>query len=118
MRTSPFVQRAEPGFAVRFPGAQRDLLRSAFEYVAGHPSPEIRTGWDRDRLTILAGSLAEGERTYTVEELHIVHAVLLSVCNMFASEEAFHIRIGFFRENARAVADGLAKAVENAALRP
>ena len=117
MRTSPFVRRVEPGFAVRFPGAQRDLLRSAFEYVAGHPSPEIRTGWARDRLTVLAASVAEDERTYTVEELHVVHSVLLAVCNMFASEEAFHIRIGFFRENALTLADGLVKAVENAAPR-
>lgn len=114
MRSSPFVWRVEAGFAVRFVGAQRDLLISAFEYVSGHPSSEIRTGRSRDRLRALADSIGEEERTYSLEELHVVHSVLLAVCNMFASEEAFHIRIDFFRENALVLANGLVKAVEDA----
>lgn len=34
---------------------------------------------------------------------------------MFASDEAFHVQLGFYRENALALAQGLVKAVEDAA---
>ncbi|MGI5194769.1 hypothetical protein ACQEVY_14235 [Streptomyces sp. CA-288835] len=114
MRDRPFVRLADTGFSVRFVGAQRDLLDEVLTFVSHHPSPEIRTGWDKDRLMVLADSIGGEERTYSVEELHVLHAALVSVCSMFASEESFHIRIGFFRENALAVASGLVKAVEDA----
>jgi hypothetical protein len=40
--------------------------------------------------------------------------VRLSLHSMFVSEEDFHIKIGFFRENAFALANGLVTAVEGA----
>ncbi|MEU1406283.1 hypothetical protein ABZ471_28635 [Streptomyces sp. NPDC005728] len=50
----------------------------------------------------------------SLEELHILHAVLLSVYSMFASEEAFNTQLGFYRENAYDLANGLVRAVDEA----
>ncbi|NEB04799.1 hypothetical protein [Streptomyces sp. SID13726] len=65
----------------------------------------------------LAEMLDTGEQVLlTVADLHVLHAVLLSVPSMFASEEAFHTQLGFYRENALALADGLVRAVQDAAV--
>ena len=51
----------------------------------------------------------------STEDLHVLHSVLLSTYSMFASDEAFHVQLGFYRENVLALAQGLALAVEGAA---
>ncbi|MEU1476021.1 hypothetical protein [Streptomyces sp. NPDC005760] len=64
----------------------------------------------------LAEILDTGEQVLlTVGDLHVLHSVLLSVPSMFASEEAFHTQLGFYRENTLALADGLVRAVQEAA---
>ncbi|MEV7784053.1 hypothetical protein AB0O72_01465 [Streptomyces sp. NPDC088106] len=53
---------------------------------------------------------------FTVEELHMVHSALTAVPTMFLvrggafTEEPFHIRTGFYRENFDALAHGLVQA--------
>ncbi|MGW7410738.1 hypothetical protein ACWGI9_45015 [Streptomyces sp. NPDC054833] len=120
MRARPFVRREEDGFSVRFVGAQRDLVNAALLWLAyrreGEPALVVWAGCGSQRLEELHGKLESGEYTVlSVEELHILHAVLLSIHSMFASEEAFHEQLGFFREHAWNLANGLVRAVEEAA---
>jgi hypothetical protein len=44
---------------------------------------------------------------WSIEALHVIHAALSSIGNLFASEEDFYIRLGFFRENSVAMAVSL-----------
>ncbi|MFJ9105092.1 hypothetical protein ACIRJM_42300 [Streptomyces sp. NPDC102405] len=120
MRDRPFVRREGTGFSVRFAGAQRPLLQGALLWLAhrreGEPALTVWAGCGRQRLERLAEMLDAGEQTLlTVADLHVLHAVLLSVPSMFASEEAFHTQLGFYRENALALAGGLVRAVQEAA---
>lgn len=113
----PFVTSTVSGFSVRFVKSQRALLVEAMACLTarqGMVGIGIRTGADSRRIGRLRELLrsADGEETFSVEDLHVLYAVLVAVCNMFASEEAFHIRTGFFREHALALAEGMVKAVE------
>ncbi|WP_371669080.1 hypothetical protein OG985_16285 [Streptomyces sp. NBC_00289] len=78
-------------------GASREVVDALVERLAGpHPeSFDVRLRW---------------------EELHMVHSALTAVPTMFLTrgvftEESFHIRLGFYRENF----DALALAIVNAA---
>jgi hypothetical protein len=120
VRARPFVRREGSGFSVRFVGAQRDLLDAVLPWLAhrreGEPALTVRAGCGEERLEQLSATLKGAESVVlSAEDLHILHSVLLSVYSMFASEEAFHTQLGFYRENVLALAQGLALAVEAAA---
>ncbi|MFD3928371.1 hypothetical protein [Streptomyces sp. NPDC058614] len=120
MRARPFVRREGTGFSVRFVGAQRDLLGEVLPWLThrreGEPALTVRAGCGKERLEQLSATLQGAETVVlSAEDLHILHSVLLSAYSMFASDEAFHVQLGFFRENALALAQGLALAVEDAA---
>ncbi|MGW2802439.1 hypothetical protein [Streptomyces sp. NPDC001269] len=120
MRAKPSVRREGAGYSVRFAGAQRAVVGDALLWLAhrreGEPVLTLWAGCGRQRLEQLHERLVSGERAvFSAEELHILHAVLLSVHSMFASEEAFHTQLGFYRENTFELATGLVRAVEEAA---
>ncbi|MFD9006205.1 hypothetical protein ACFV0T_35550 [Streptomyces sp. NPDC059582] len=120
MRDRPFVRREGTGFSVRFVGAQCALLRDALLWLAhrreGDPAVTVWAGAGPERLERLHGTLSADEHVVlTADDLHILHAVLLSIHSMFASEEAFHTQLGFYRENAFGLANGLVRAVQEAA---
>ncbi|MFB0619429.1 hypothetical protein [Streptomyces sp. AGS-58] len=120
MRTRPFVRREGSDFSVRFAGSQRALLGELLPWLAyrreGEPALTVWAGCGRERLEELHDRLRGGDEVIlSIEELHILHAVLLAVHSMFASEEAFNTQLGFYRENAFELANGLVKAVEDAA---
>lgn len=120
MRARPAVRREGTDFLVRFVGAQRALVGALLPWLAyrreGEPAVTVWAGCGRERLEQLHDKLRGGEEVVlSLEELHILHAVLLSVHSMFASEEAFNTQLGFYRENAYELANGLVKAVEDAA---
>lgn len=114
------MRRDGAGFSVRFVGAQRDLLAEVLPWLAhrreGEPVLTVRAGCGKERLEQLSATLKGTERVVlSAEDLHVLHSVLLSTYSMFASDEAFHVQLGFYRENVLALAQGLALAVEDAA---
>lgn len=120
MRARPFVRREGTGFSVRFVGQQRDVLDESLTWLGhrreGEPCVTLWAGCGRERLLQLSDTLRKSEHTVlSPEELHILHAVLLSVHSMFASEESFHEQLGFYRENVYGLANGLVMAVRDAA---
>ncbi|WP_158692802.1 hypothetical protein [Streptomyces roseochromogenus] len=123
MRGKPFVRRERNGFAVRFVGAQRDLVGEALLWLAyrreGESVLQVWAGCGKQQLEELHGRIqSAGDREYVVlsaGELHTLHAVLTSVYCMFASEEAFHEQLGFYRENLFALVSGLMVTVSQAA---
>lgn len=119
MRARPFVRREGTGFSVRFVGQQRDVLDEALTWLAnrqeGEPCVTLWAGCDKERLLQLSDTLRKSERTVlSPEELHILHAALLSIHSMFTSEESFHEQLGFYRENVYELANGLVMAVRDA----
>lgn len=48
---------------------------------------------------------------FQLSEIHVLFAALVSAPVLIPSEEAFHERIGFFREQAFALAGGLVRAI-------
>ncbi|GGS54908.1 hypothetical protein GCM10010171_57570 [Actinokineospora fastidiosa] len=65
----------------------------------------VQVGASIGELRILEAQFASAVKAGWLElaeqEVHVVHAVLLSSVEQFAVEEAFHVRIGFYRENIR-----------------
>lgn len=104
MRGKPFVrQHGDNVFAVRFVGSQGDLLRAVLSWVTGRRVGEaaalILAGTDTSQLETLGERLGNaGENLYSVDELHILHASLLSAHSMFPSEQDFHYKLGFYRD--------------------
>lgn len=106
-------------FAVRCVGSQGDLLRAVLSWVTsrrvGEAAAHILAGTDTSQLETLGERLGNaGENLYSVDELHILHASLLSAHSMFPSEQDFHYKFGFYRENTLALANGLIMAVMEA----
>jgi hypothetical protein len=52
-----------------------------------------------------------------IEDLHSFLAALVVIPTLFSSEEDFYTRIGFFRENVVATADGLVRGLLDVELR-
>ncbi|WP_033323942.1 hypothetical protein [Streptomyces yerevanensis] len=120
MRDKPFVhQQGSDAFSVRFVGAQRDLVKEALLWIIHRREADatirVWAGCNTARLERLYERVKGADQNvFSIEELHVLHAVLLSLYSVFVSEEDFHIKIGFYRENALALANGLVKAVGNA----
>lgn len=113
------LARAGDGYIIRPTGPQQALLGSVLLFMRDRRESDRAlfawVGCDRDRLAEFHGKIKSGEETpFSIGDLHVIHASLLSVCNLFSSEEDFYIKIGFFRENVVALANGLVKAVGDA----
>jgi hypothetical protein len=118
MRDRPFIAQAGREFSVRFTKSQEALLVEALSYLADRPGElgvRARIGKERIQLSQLVHRLRGSQgKLFSLDDLHTMYAVLLAVCHQFASEEAFHFRTGFFREQALALAEGLVTAAEDA----
>lgn len=84
MRSRPFVRREGTGYSVRFVGEQCTVVRDALLWLAHRrgeePALTVRAGCGRQRLEQLHERLVTGETaTFSLEELHTLHAVLLEV---------------------------------------
>ncbi|SDX73198.1 hypothetical protein SAMN05421504_103643 [Amycolatopsis xylanica] len=71
----------------------------------------VRGLWGRLRQAVREYDEAPRARRMTIAlsdvELHVVHAALVLAPRIVASEEAFHIRTGAFKEQMSSLADGL-----------
>jgi hypothetical protein len=102
-------------FSVRFVGSQSDLLHEALLWFAhrreGEAVVHVWAGCGSSRLEEL-GDRVKGadESSYSADDLHVLHAVLLSLYSETPSEEDFHRKFAYFRENALSLANGLVMA--------
>jgi hypothetical protein len=85
-------------------------------FMCDRPEPEpilrLWVGCGKARLSGLYESLRrDSSVTLSVQDFHSLFATLIVAPTLFASEEDFYTRIGFFRENAVATADGLFRAL-------
>ncbi|MFC5720002.1 hypothetical protein ACFP1Z_07435 [Streptomyces gamaensis] len=83
----------------------------------GSDALALRLGCSREFLEEVYRRVDGNEqRGWSIEALHVVHAALSTIGNLFVSEEDFYIRLGFFRENAAAMAVSLVEAITAVAL--
>ncbi|XVV05980.1 hypothetical protein ACQPW3_11570 [Actinosynnema sp. CA-248983] len=112
MITSVRVARVEDGILVRFRAPQDVLVREVVQYFhnmrESDESLRVLVGCDRAGAAAIIGKVhRDGDVVFTLDELHVVHSALVGIARQFTSEESFHIRIGFYRENALDLAHGL-----------
>ncbi|MEU4029193.1 hypothetical protein [Streptomyces anulatus] len=98
--------------------AQKDLIREVLLFHADRPDGDrpsvVRLGVDRESASQVMRKVSSSDPEFSLHETHVLFAALSSTPIIIPSEEAFHERIGFFRENAFALAVGLANATGEA----
>ncbi|MFE2281464.1 hypothetical protein ACFXAE_30380 [Streptomyces sp. NPDC059454] len=128
MRTRIKPTGVGEAFQGRLTATQTDLMREALSALDGWASTDealvVQLGADREEVGRLRDRLKGDHRTsreftLTARELHVIHAALTAVAPMFLtsggfSEEGFHNRTGFFRENFDAMASSIVSAVSEA----
>ncbi|UOX90825.1 hypothetical protein MUY14_09425 [Amycolatopsis sp. FBCC-B4732] len=93
-------------------GSQRAAVMVAADVVGELRVPdlvvEVRFGASRQQLVDIAARVTEAESLVVgVVELQAVYRLLRSLPDCFGSEEAFHIRTGYFTEDFLTLAKGL-----------
>jgi hypothetical protein len=121
MRTQVQVEQAADGYRLRLTESQHWLvtntLAAFMEGVASPAEVELVLGPAGGGLgaVLSRAEPAETGSRLVVEaspdEAHALHALLVSTPARFSTEEAFHDRVGAFRENLLNMATGLGEAV-------
>jgi hypothetical protein len=115
------LARTDGAYVVRFTVPQTNVVRGSLLLLTALTlSPErmkIQFGFAKADFEELAARLAPlvrtgAELTLTARDLRMVYLTLWQVPEMFGSEEAFYIRLGFFKEEAYAMARELLAAVD------
>jgi hypothetical protein len=117
VRTTVGLSEKSNGYQLRLTGPQRQLVRSVLEVMQLLNSPEeaivVQTGRSRADLESFSDRFSESTvEALTADDLHVLHAVLTVVGHQFPpSEEAFYIRVGFFREHVAGLASSLVEQI-------
>jgi hypothetical protein len=116
MRLSVKVAGRGDNFALQLLPAQRFAVAAAVDVVATLQISDIvlemQFGAPRQKL-IDIGNRANSpdEATVTLVELQSIYQLLRVLPDCFSSEEAFHIRTGYYQENFIGLSKGLIDAV-------
>ncbi|MFI2549175.1 hypothetical protein ACH5AJ_33475 [Streptomyces rochei] len=98
--------------------AQKQLICETLMFHADRPDGDrpsiVRLGVDRASAAQVMEKASGANSEFQLNEIHVLFAALVSAPVMMPSEEVFYERIGFFREQALALAGGLVSAVEEA----
>lgn len=124
MRARIRIQSCAPGsVSLKLTPAQAALFRECIaltvEAHGGDTITELCTGSPRRELENITKEVghvpenASGTCTFTLRQLHSIYASITHAVVALPSEEAFHIRIGFYRENAIALANSMKSAVHD-----
>ncbi|MFG3160471.1 hypothetical protein ACGFY8_11390 [Streptomyces sp. NPDC048232] len=96
--------------------AQKQLICETLMFHAERPGGDIlsivRIGVDRANAEGLMRKASGASPEFQLGEIHVLFAALVSAPVLMPSEEVFYERIGFFREQAFALAGGLVSAIE------
>lgn len=114
MRTRIKLTADGDSFVVRLTPSQSEAMCRALELLSSRDFTDaaitLQLGADRAEIAALIGRLsghqeASQDVRLRASELHVLHGALTAAATMFLqrgggfSEEAFHHRLGFFREN-------------------
>ncbi|MFD5343301.1 hypothetical protein ACFWJY_05925 [Streptomyces anulatus] len=90
------------------------MIREVLLFHADRPDGDrpsvVRLGVDRESASRVMRKVSDADPEFSLHETHVLFAALSSTPIIIPSEEAFHERIGFYRENAFALAVGLVNA--------
>lgn len=116
VRVAATVTRS--GVLLRLTEVQKQLICEALMFHADRPDGDrpsiVRLGVDRASAAQVMEKASGANSEFQLNEIHVLFAALVSAPVMMPSEEVFYERIGFFREQALALAGGLVSAVEEA----
>ncbi|WP_435215350.1 hypothetical protein [Streptomyces sp. bgisy034] len=129
MRTQLKLTRDGDAFTARLAPSQVSAMYEALSFLRHRDLDDtalnVLVGACRDAVDALLERLV-GPHTesrdfrFTTQELHTVHSALTAAPTMFLvregafSEEPFHIRLGFYRENFDALAHAVVRAATEA----
>ncbi|MGW7753879.1 hypothetical protein ACWGK6_20490 [Streptomyces violaceusniger] len=97
----------------------RECIALTMEAHDGDTMAELCTGNPRKELENITKEVAQvpenasGACTFTLRQLHSIYASITHAVVALPSEETFHIRTGFYRENAIALANSMRSAVHD-----
>lgn len=115
MRVKVAATVTRSGVLLRLTAVQKQLICETLMFHADRPdgdSPSIvRLGVDRASTERVMKKAAGPDSEFQLDEIHVLFAALVSAPVLMPSEEVFYERIGFFREQAFALAGGLVSAV-------
>ena len=109
-------------FTVRMSPGQCALISECLDLASNGAGPQdlvwFRVGSSRETVAALAeevraGSSAEHSQdsSFDVRQLHLIYACLTRAVTEFVSDEDFHQRTGWYRENAAALARGMERSL-------
>ncbi|MFJ3213517.1 hypothetical protein [Streptomyces flaveolus] len=103
------------GIILRLTAVQKQLICETLMFHAERPDGDsssiVRLGVDRASAERMMKKAAAEDSEFELNEIHVLFAALVSAPVMMPSEEVFYERIGFFREQAFALAGGLVSAI-------
>ncbi|MFE1268274.1 hypothetical protein [Streptomyces sp. NPDC058758] len=103
------------GAFLRLTPVQKQLICETLMFHADRPDGDsssiVRIGVDRESAAEMMKKVSGPNAEFRLDEIHVLFAALTSAPVMIPSEEAFHERVGFFREQAFALAGGLVSAL-------
>lgn len=121
MRARITVSSSDGHFTLKMTRAQAALSRECLGLVSprlGDRYTQFEVGGSQETISMLMEKLtpcanadARTELRFTSEQLHVIYSSLTSAVNDFIWDEDFHIRTGWYRENATAFARALSRAV-------
>jgi hypothetical protein len=115
---------SDGAYVVVLPAFETNLIRESLRLITElQISPArmlVQFGFEKSELEELGDRLAPAvttgiELAVTNRELRMFYLVLWLVPEMFSTEEDFHIRLGFYTEQARRLARALLTAVDRIA---
>ena len=123
--TSRVILTASDGaYVIALPVFETNLIRESLRLIPQLQISSARMlvqfGFEKSELNEMGKRLdpavtTGAKLTVTDRELRMIYLVLWQVPEMFGTEEAFHIRLGFFTEQARALARVLLATVDRVA---
>ncbi|MFD8913578.1 hypothetical protein [Streptomyces sp. NPDC059575] len=125
MRSSVKALREQGVWSVEFTEAQYDLLvRSMVTFLAIEKERFARVVTVGPRAEELDAIISGAERVHggkavirtSLDDIHMIHSMLVFLPTLFTSEEDFVTRVGFFKENVAEVAAGLKRAIVRTAV--
>jgi hypothetical protein len=115
MRAKVAAAQTPQGFLLRVTELQRQLICETLMFHADRPDGDapsvVRIGVDRGSALRMREKVCEPHPEFLLGEVHALFAALIAAPFLISSEEEFYERIGFFREQAFALAGGLVNAI-------
>lgn len=116
MRAKVAAKGTRGGAQLRLSELQRQLILEALmfhmERPGGDRASTVRLGVGRASVARIIEKIRGASDEFDLPEIHVLFTALISASFWIPSEEAFYERMGFFRERALALADGLMCAIQ------